>query len=122
VVETTRAWAHELNCSAGMLFNDLLARTVEPILDRLASYFVVEVDMQMDLGDWNHLIETGCGGGQCRFSAIRFLVVGIMPNAFDMQTSSTKSAVWVSAVEFLCTFCKSSDGASLTTSEHLVRI
>ena len=106
MVETTRAWAHELNCSAGMLFNDLLARTVEPILDRLASYFVVEVDMQMDLGDWNHLIETGCGGGQCRFSAIRFLVVGIMPNAFDIckhpaQSQRCGSLRWSFSVHFV---------------------
>ena len=43
----------------------------DPILDRLASYFVVDVDMPMDLGDGNEL-ETDCGGGRCRFSAIRF--------------------------------------------------
>ena len=63
----------------------------DPILDRLASYFVVDIDMQMDLGDGNQL-ETGSGGGRCRFSA-NVLVLRLMPNAFDMQTSSTKSAV-----------------------------
>jgi hypothetical protein len=35
-------------------------RIAEPILDRLASYFVVDVDMPMDLGGGNQL-ETGCG-------------------------------------------------------------
>ena len=42
----------------------------DPILDRLASYFVVDIDMQMDLGDGNQL-ETESGGGRCRFLAIR---------------------------------------------------
>ena len=63
----------------------------DPILDRLASYFVVDIDMQMDLGDGNQL-ETESGGGRCRFSA-NVLVLRLMPNAFVMQTSSTKSAV-----------------------------
>ena len=63
----------------------------DPILDSLASYFVVDIDMQMDLGDGNQL-ETESGGGRCRFSA-NVLVLRLMPNAFDMQTSSTKSAV-----------------------------
>ena len=52
---------------------------------------MVDVHMQMDLGDWNQL-ETDCGGGKYRFSA-NVLVLRLMPNAFDMQTSSTKSAV-----------------------------
>ena len=52
---------------------------------------MVDVPMQIYLGDWNQL-ETESGGGRCRFSA-NVLVLRLMPNAFDMQTSSTKSAV-----------------------------
>jgi hypothetical protein len=45
---------------------------VEPIFNRPVTDFLVDVDMQMDLGDGNQL-ENGCGGGgQCRFLAIRF--------------------------------------------------
>ena len=64
---------------------------MESFLGRLASDFVVNAHMPMVLGDGNQL-ETDCGGGQWRFSA-NVLVLRLMPNAFDMQTSSTKSAV-----------------------------
>ena len=57
-------------------------KTGDPILDRLASYFVVDVHMQIYLGDGNQL-ETDCGGDQCRFSA-NGLVLRIMPNAYGM--------------------------------------
>ena len=48
----------------------------------IASCFVVDVPMQIYLGDGNQL-ETGCGGDQCRFSA-NVLVLRIMPNAYGM--------------------------------------
>ena len=44
---------------------------MESFLGRLASDVPVDVDMPMDLGDGNEL-ETDCGGGRCRFSAILF--------------------------------------------------
>ena len=42
----------------------------DPILDRLASDVPVDVDMPMNLGHGNQL-EADCGGGRCRFLAIR---------------------------------------------------
>ena len=61
----------------------------DPILDRLASYFVVDIDMQMDLGDGNQL-ETESGGGRCRFSA-NVLVLRLMVSAYSMLNARTKS-------------------------------
>jgi hypothetical protein len=79
--------------------------------------------MQMDLGDWNQL-ETDCRGGQCRF--LNFLAILFRSAAHGECIWHDKhpgqSQRWVSAVGFLCTFCKSPDGASVTTGEHQVRI
>ena len=75
----------------------------DPILDRLASYFVVDVDMPMDLGDGNEL-ETDCGGGRCRFSAIRFRG-GAHGKAYGMckchDQVSDGSLRWSFSVHFL---------------------
>ena len=60
-------------------------------MGRLASYFVVVVHMQMDLGDGNQL-ETESGGGRCRFSA-NVLVLRLMVSAYSMLNARTKSAV-----------------------------
>jgi hypothetical protein len=92
---------------------------VESFFNGLASYFLVDIYMPMDLGDGNQL-ETGCGVVSAASQRSGF-VVGLIASAYGMLNARTESA-WVSAVEFLCRFCKSSDGASLTTGEHLVRI
>jgi hypothetical protein len=73
----------------------------------------------VDLGDGNQLkLVVGVASATSQRSGF---VVELMASAYGMLKARTKSA-WVSAVEFLCTFCKSSDGASLTTGEHLVRM
>ena len=45
-------------------------KTGDPILDWLASDVPVDEDMPMNLGHGNQL-EADCGGGRCRFLAIR---------------------------------------------------
>jgi hypothetical protein len=55
------------------------------------------------------------------FSAILFRTAADAECIWHVK-GQHKVNVGLYAVEFLCTFCKSSDGASLTTGEHLVRI
>jgi hypothetical protein len=64
---------------------------VESFFNRLASYFLVDVGMPMDLGDWNQLeLVVGVVSAASWRSGF---VVGPMVSAYGMHTSSTKSAV-----------------------------
>jgi hypothetical protein len=75
---------------------------VESFFNRLASYFMVDVDMPMDLGDGNQL-ETGCGGGQCPLSAIRFRTAAHAECIWHVK-GQHKVHVGLYVVEFLCRF------------------
>jgi hypothetical protein len=54
--------AHEVNCGSGVFFSELLGMWSR-FQCGLASYVLVDVYLQMDLGGGNQQ-ETGCGGGQ----------------------------------------------------------
>jgi hypothetical protein len=64
---------------------------VESFFTGRATYFLVDVDMPVDLGDWNQL-ETGCGVVSAASQRSGF-VVGRMVSAYGMLNVRTKSAV-----------------------------
>jgi hypothetical protein len=73
----------------------------------------------VDLGDGNQLkMVVGVVSAASQRSSF---VLRLMASAYGMLKASTKpTRVYV--VEFLCRFCKSSDGTIVVTGEHLVRI
>jgi hypothetical protein len=56
------------NCGSGVFFSDLLGMWSQCAR---ASYVLVNVDMPNESGGLESA-RTGCGGGKCRFLAIRF--------------------------------------------------
>jgi hypothetical protein len=94
LVETTReSLGTRAHLFSGCVFS-VISYDCESFFNRLASYFMVDVDMPMDLGDGNQLESTGCGGGQCRSQRSGF-VLRFMPSAHGMLKPSMKST-WVS--------------------------